>query len=59
MSCQFSAVCKVVAQLVGNHLFPVNAVRRLRRAVFGGIPRLLRSGVLVMSPYATKNGPFV
>jgi hypothetical protein len=31
MGCQFSAICKVVAQPVGNHLFPVNAVRRLRR----------------------------
>jgi hypothetical protein len=31
MSCQFPAICKVVARSVGKHLFPVNAVRRLRR----------------------------
>jgi hypothetical protein len=55
MSCQFPAICKVVARPVRKHLFPVNAVRRLR-AVFGGIPRLLPSGVLVLSAYATKIG---
>jgi hypothetical protein len=31
MSCQFPAICKVVERPVGKHLFPVNAVRRLRR----------------------------
>ena len=55
MSCQFPAICKVVARPVRKHLFPVNAVRRLR-AVFGGIPQLLPSGVLVLSAYATKIG---
>jgi hypothetical protein len=56
MSCQFPAICKVVARPVEKHLFSVNAVRKLRRAVFGGIPRLLPSGVPVLSAYATKIG---
>jgi hypothetical protein len=53
MGCQFSAICKVVAQPVGNHCFPSTPCAG-RGAVLGGIPRLLPSGVLALSPYATK-----
>jgi hypothetical protein len=55
MGCQFPAICKVVARRVGKHLFPTTPCAGAV-AVLGGIPRLLRSGVLVLSPYATKMG---
>src|SRR5271169_3112050 len=58
MGCQFSAICKVVAQPVGNHLFPVNAVRRLRRRYRrnSATPAQRRSRSV---PLCDKNGPFV
>ena len=58
MGCQFSAVCKVVEQPVGNHLFPVNAVRRLRRRFRrnSATPAQRRSRSV---PLCDKNGPFV
>jgi hypothetical protein len=58
MGCQFSAICKVVAPPVGNHLFPVNDVRRLRRRSRrnSATPPQRRSRSV---PLCDKNGPFV
>jgi hypothetical protein len=58
MGCQFSAICKVVAQPVGNHLFPVTDVRRLRRRSRrnSATPAQRRSRSV---PLCDKNGPFV
>jgi hypothetical protein len=58
MGCQFSAISKVVAQPVGNHLFPVNAVRRARRGSRrnSATPAQRRSRSV---PLCDKNGPFV
>jgi hypothetical protein len=55
MGCRFSSIGKMVAQLSGNTRFPTTPCAG-RGAVFRGIPRLLRSGVLALSPYATKMG---
>jgi hypothetical protein len=55
MGCRFSSIGKLVAQLSGNTRFPTTPCAG-REAVFRGIPRLLRSGVLALSPYATKMG---
>jgi hypothetical protein len=58
MGCQFSAICKVVVQPVGNHLLPVTDVRRLRRRSLRNPtnPAQRRSRSV---PLCDKNWPFV
>jgi len=58
MGCQFSAICKVVAQPVEKHLFPVNAVRRLRRRFRRNSATLAQRGSCSVR-LCDKNGPFV
>jgi hypothetical protein len=58
MSCQFPAICKVVARPVGKHLFPVNAVRRLRRRFRRNSATLAQRRSRSVR-LCDKNGPFV
>jgi hypothetical protein len=58
MSCQFPAICKVVARPVGKHLFPVNAVRRLRRRFRRNSATLAQRGSRSVR-LCDKNRPFV
>jgi hypothetical protein len=54
MSRLFPAICKVVARLVGKHLFSVNAAAQAEAPFSAEFREFLRSGVLALSPYATK-----